>query len=194
MLYSDFDFVQEFKENWNKRIKKFRNGCFILSLLMIVIGLACFFFPVKTFHVVKILVSMIFIGFGICTIISYCLTTFYFKDPIVIIIGVTHILFGILLFEIPADITAMSLTIMLAVMLLFYGAEKISFSRRLSFFGIIDTSVYTVSGILTIILSIIFMIIPMTSAIVINYMIAAYLIVDGIILLIETMNMKKLEN
>lgn len=194
MLYSDFDFVQEFKENWNKRIKKFRNGCFILSLLMIVIGLACFFFPVKTFHVVKILVSMIFIGFGICAIISYCLTTSYFKDPIVIIIGVTHILFGILLFEIPADITAMSLTIMLAVMLLFYGAEKISFSRRLSFFGIIDTSVYTVSGILTIILSIIFMIIPLTSAIVINYMIAAYLIVDGIILLIETMNMKKLEN
>lgn len=194
MLYSDFDFVQVFNDNWNKKMKKLRGGCFILSIVMIIIGLACLFFPVQTFEIVKILVSFIFIGCGVYAIVDYCLTTSYFKDPIVIIIGVTHILFGILLFEIPADITAMSLTIMLAVVLLFHGAQKISFSRRLSFFGITDTSIYTMSGILTIILSIIFMIVPMTSAIVINDIIAAYLIIDGIILLIETVNMKKLDN
>lgn len=98
-----------------------------------------------------------------------------------------------MLFKIPAEITAMSLIIMLAFILLFYGAQKIAFSRRISFLEILDTHIYTINGILTIILSIVFLLLPLTSALVINYIIAAYLIVDGITLFIEAINMKKLK-
>lgn len=192
-MYSDFNFVEEFKKDWNEKIKKLRWTCLILSILMIIVGFVCLFFPIKTFNVMKIIVSIVFICFGIYSIVTYCLTTLYFKDPIIIMIGITHILFGVLLFQMPTEITAMSLTMMLAIMLLFYGAQKIAFSRRLSFFGLIDTNIYTMSGIMTIMLSIIFMVLPLTSAIIINYIIAAYLIVDGITLFIEAINMKKLK-
>lgn len=192
-MYSDFNFVEEFKKDWNEKIKKLRWTCLILSILMIIVGFVCLFFPIKTFNIMKIIVSIVFICFGIYSIVTYCLTTLYFKDPIIIMIGITHILFGVLLFQMPTEITAMSLTMMLAIMLLFYGAQKIAFSRRLSFFGLIDTNIYTMSGIMTIMLSIIFMVLPLTSAIIINYIIAAYLIVDGITLFIEAINMKKLK-
>ena len=192
-MYSDFNFVEEFKKDWNEKIKKLRWTCLILSILMIIVGFVCLFFPIKTFNIMKIIVSIVFICFGIYSIVTHCLTTLYFKDPIIIMIGITHILFGVLLFQMPTEITAMSLTMMLAIMLLFYGAQKIAFSRRLSFFGLIDTNIYTTSGIMTIMLSIIFMVLPLTSAIIINYIIAAYLIVDGITLFIEAINMKKLK-
>lgn len=192
-MYSDFNFVEEFKKNWNEKVKKIRGACFILSILMILVGIVCIFFPIQTFHFMKIIVSIVFIGFGIYSIVTYCLSTSFFKDPIVFMLGMTHILFGMLLFQIPTEMTVMSLTIILAVLLMFYGAEKLAFSRRLSFLGIFNTRTYTMSGIMTIILSIIFMILPLTSALVINYIIAAYLIVDGITLFIEAVNMKLLK-
>lgn len=192
-MYSDFNFIEEFKKNWNKKVKKIRCACFVLSVLMILVGIVCFFFPIQTFYVMKMIVSIVFIGFGIYLIVTYCLSTLFFKDPIVVMIGITHILFGVLLLQMPPEITAMSLTIMLAILLMFYGAEKLAFSRRLSFLGIIHTNIYTVSGVLTIILSVIFMILPLTSALIINYIIAAYLIVDGMTLFIEAMHMKSLK-
>lgn len=194
MIYKNFDFIEEFRNDWNKKVKKVRLICFLLSILMIVIGIFCLFFPIKTFNTMKIIVSIIFISFGIYSIMTYCLTTLYFKDPIIIMTGITHILFGVLLLQIPSEITAMSLTIMLSIMLLFYGAQKIAFSRRLRFFGLIDTNTYTISGTMSIILSIIFMILPLTSSLVIQYIIAAYLIVDGITLFIEAINMKELKD
>ena len=56
----------------------------------------------------------------------------------------------------------------------------------------INTGSYTFSGVLTILMAIIFLILPWTSAILINYIIAAYLIIDGVTLLIEAINMKKI--
>lgn len=193
MIYNNFDFIDELKNDWNKKIKKVRLICLLLSIVMIIIGVLCIFFPIKAFDVMKIIVSIVFIGFGIYSIMTYCLTTFYFKDPVIIITGITNILFGVLLLQIPAEITAMSLTMILAIMLLFYGAQKIALSRRLRFFGLIDTNTYTISGVMTIILSIVIMILPLTSAVAIQYIIAAYLIVDGITLFIEAINMKKLK-
>lgn len=192
-MYSDFNYIEEIKKNWNKKVKKIRCACFVLSVLMILVGIVCIFFPIQTFYVMKMIVSIVFIGFGIYLIITYCLSTLFFKDPIIVIIGITHILFGMLLLQTPPEITAMSLTIMLAILLMFYGAEKLAFSKRLSFLNIMHTNTYTVNGILTIILSVIFMILPLTSALIINYIIAAYLIVDGITLFIEAMHMKSLK-
>ncbi|MGN1182241.1 MAG: HdeD family acid-resistance protein [Faecalibacillus sp.] len=192
-MFSDFHYLEEFKKDWNKKVKKMRIICLLLGLFMIIAGLACFFFPVQTFQVMKSIVSMIFILFGICAMISYCMTSSFFKDPIIMMIGIIHILFGLLLWKMPKDVTAMSLTMILAILLLFYGAQKISFSRKLRFLNILSPHTYTLSGITTIILAIVFMILPLTSALVINYIIAIYLIVDGITLVIEAINMKQLE-
>ncbi|WP_273398963.1 HdeD family acid-resistance protein [Traorella massiliensis] len=192
MFYPGFDFEEEFKQNWNRKVKRMRWICLLLGLLMIGVGVACIFFPIQAFDVVKTIAAVIIIGFGVYSIINFCLTSSYFKEPIHVITGIINILFGILLLQTPSEITAMSLTIMFAIMLMFYGAEKIAFARRFSFFGMINTGSYTFSGVLTILLAIIFLILPWTSAILINYIIAAYLIIDGVTLLIEAINMKKI--
>ena len=188
----DLDFIDELKEKWNRQVKKVKIGCLILSTIMIVAGICCIIYPLETFNVMKIIISIVFISFGIYHMIAYCMSSVYFKEPINIITGLIHILFGVLLIKMPPEITAMSLTLMLAILLLFSGAEKISFSRRLSLFGLWDTSKYMYSGILNIVLAVVFIILPISSVLVINYIIAAYMIVHGISLLIEALAMKKL--
>ena len=129
---------------------------------------------------------------GIYSIVNYCISTSFFKDPFAIVHGIINILFGILIIETPSIITAFSLTFMFALILLFYGTEKIAFLQKLKYFNITNTGAYTFSGVINIILAIIFFILPLTSTIAINYIIAFYLIVDGITLFIEAINMKKI--
>lgn len=90
-------------------------------------------------------------------------------------------------------LTAVTLTYILAFILLFYGAEKIAFAQRLKYFRIMDTKPYTLSGIVMIIVAIIFFILPVTAALAINYIIAFYLLVDGVTLFIEALNLKKID-
>lgn len=192
-MYWDFNFIDEFKENWNRRMKKIKIFYFILSIAMIVVGGVSLCFPIQTFNVMKIIVAIVIIGFGIYSIANYFLSTSFFKDPFAIVHGIINILFGILIINTPSIMTALSLTFMFAFILLFYGTEKIAFSQKLRYFRIINTSTYTLSGVLNIILAIIFFILPLTSTILINYIIAFYLIVDGITLLIEAFSMKKID-
>ena len=114
------------------------------------------------------------------------------RFAIVVAGALVNILFGILIIETPSIITAFSLTFMFALILLFYGTEKIAFLQKLKYFNITNTGAYTFSGVINIILAIIFFILPLTSTIAINYIIAFYLIVDGITLFIEAINMKKI--
>lgn len=190
-MYWEFDFINEFKENWNRRIKKIKTLYLILSIIMIIAGCACIFFPIQTFSIVKFIVAIVLIGFGIYSIVNYCISTSFFKDPFAIVHGIINILFGILIIETPSIITAFSLTFMFALILLFYGTEKIAFLQKLKYFNITNTGAYTFSGVINIILAIIFFILPLTATIAINYIIAFYLIVDGITLFIEAINMKK---
>lgn len=129
-MYWEFDFINEFKENWNRRIKKIKTLYLILSIIMIIAGCACIFFPIQTFSIVKFIVAIVLIGFGIYSIVNYCISTSFFKDPFAIVHGIINILFGILIIETPSIITAFSLTFMFALILLFYGTEKLLFYKN----------------------------------------------------------------
>ena len=82
---------------------------------MIIAGCACIFFPIQTFSIVKFIVAIVLIGFGIYSIVNYCISTSFFKDPFAIVHGIINILFGILIIETPSIITAFSLTFMFAL-------------------------------------------------------------------------------
>ncbi|WP_294580104.1 HdeD family acid-resistance protein [uncultured Thomasclavelia sp.] len=192
-MYWDFDFIDEFKSNWNKRIKKFKILYLILGIVMVIAGICCLAFPIQTFTVMKVIVALVLIGFGIYSIVNYCLSTSFFKDPFTIVHGIINILFGLIIITTPSIITAISLTMMLALILVFHGTEKIAFASKLKYFNISNTGIYTFNGILNIILAIIFFILPITSAIALNYIIAIYLIINGITLFIEAVNMKKID-
>lgn len=189
----DFDFIEEFKNNWNEKVKKWKIIYIVLSIIMILVGIACLFYPIQTFEIMKIIVGIVMIEFGLYSIMNYCLSTSFFKDPFAVVYGIINILFGILIIAMPSMITALSLTFMLAIILLFYGTQKISFAQKLKYFRITNTGIYTFSGVVNIIVSIISFILPLTSALAINYIIAFYLIVDGVTLFIEAINLKKID-
>lgn len=189
-MFPDFDYIKEFKKDWNKKVKKMKILCMILSIFMIIVGIICLFFPMNVFSITKAIVSLTFIGIGLYFIIHYFLTSSYFKEPSIILLGLIHILFGILLFKMPKEMTAMSLTMMLSIVLLFYGVEKISLSRKLRYIGLFHSYTYSFNGMMTITLGILFMILPMTSVFIIDYIIASYFLVSGISLFIETIHIK----
>ena len=71
-----------------------------------------------------------------------------------------------------------------------FGIHKIALAHKLSWVGIQNDGWVIASGVLNIIAAVVFIVLPMVSSIMLNYMIAAYLLVGGVSLLIETAAMK----
>jgi uncharacterized membrane protein HdeD (DUF308 family) len=129
---------------------------------------------------------------GIYHFIAYSSMTCYFKDGMLIMSGILNILIGVMLFFMPVALTVQVVTFMLAFLLIFSGAQKISFASRLKYFRIPHTGSLTFSGVLNIILAVIFLLLPFMSALALNYILAAYLIITGAALFVEALGMHKL--
>lgn len=189
---SDFDYVQEMVDNWNSGRKRMRTACFILAAALILAGILTAAFPTGIFAVIQYLTAVAVIVIGIWHFISYSSMTYYFKDGMHIISGILNILIGVMLFIMPVTLTVQVITFMLAFLLLFNGAQKLSFASRLKYFRVPNTGSLTFSGVLNIILAVIFLLLPFVSALALNYILAAYLLITGIALLIEALSMHKL--
>ena len=179
---SDYDYIDEFTTQWNERYKKIKRIGIILSVVLILIGILCFAFPEKVFTTIQIIAAIGLIVWGACEIYSYITTTFFFRDAML----------GCLLCTMPVTITVSTLTFLFAFVLLVNGIQKITWGSRLSFFRVINTNYLSLTGWVNLLLGIIFMVMPFQSALVINYILAAYLIVAGISLLIEVVSMKRI--
>ena len=118
--------------------------------------------------------------------------TYYFRDYMLLLSGILNILIGVMLFIMPVTLTVQVFTFMLAFILIFSGVEKLSLASRLRYFRIPHTRSLTFSGILNIILAVVFLLLPFVSALALNYILAAYLIIIGAALLIEATGMHKI--
>lgn len=188
----DFNYVDEFTNKWNEKFKKIRNGGIILSLTLIGVGILCIAFPKQVFTTIQVLAALGLVLWGVGSIYTYFSTTYFFRDSLWLASGILNILLGFTLCTMPITFTVSTLTIVLAILLLVNGISKISFSSKLRFFQIIDTSFMNITGWLNIILGIIFVVMPLQSALIINYLVAAYLIFAGICLFIEVVSMKRI--
>ena len=149
-------------------------------------------FPKKIFTTIQIIAAIGLIVWGACEIYSYITTTFFFRDAMWLASGILNILLGCLLCTMPVTITVSTLTFLFAFVLLVNGIQKITWGSRLSFFRVIDTKYLSLTGWVNLLLGIIFLVMPFQSALVINYIIATYLVVAGLCLLIEAVSMKKI--
>ncbi|OUP83594.1 hypothetical protein B5F07_09990 [Lachnoclostridium sp. An169] len=190
---SDFDYVHEFMEHWNSQRRKVRTASCIAGILLIIAGILTIVFPVGIFAVIQYVAAAALIILGIYRLVSYASVTWHFKDPMLIVTGILNILLGILLLFMPVVLTVQVITFLFAFLLIFSGTQKISFASRMKYFRIGHTGALTFSGVLDIILAVIFLFLPFTSALTLNYIISAYLILGGITLLIEAAGMHKLE-
>ena len=189
---SDFDYVQELIDTWNKRRKKIRTAYIIIAAVLLIAGILTAVFPVSIFAVMQYFAAAAVIVIGIYHFVTFASMTYYFRDYMLLLSGILNVLIGIMLFFMPVALTVQVITFLLAFLLIFSGAEKLSLASRLRYFRIPHTGSMTFSGVLNIILAVIFLLLPFVSALALNYILAAYLIIVGIALLIEAAGMHKI--
>lgn len=189
---SDFDYVQELIDTWNKNRRKIRTAYFVIAAVLIIAGILTAVFPVSIFAVIQYLAAIAVIAVGIYHFITFSSMTYYFKDYMLLLSGILNVLMGVMLFIMPVTLTVQVTTLLLAFLLIFNGVEKLSLASRLRYFRIPRTGSLTFSGILNIVLAVIFMLLPFVSALALNYILAAYLVLTGAALLIEAAGMHKI--
>lgn len=188
-----FDYPQELRQNWNKRLRFMRLLALFLAVLMIILGVICFLYPVKTMGILEKCAACLILFMGIYGIISYYQTPFYFRQSFEILVGICNILFGGLLLFSPASLGLSTFSFLFAMISLIIGIGLLHFFSQLRFFGAIGMGWMIIDGILAILLAGILIIMPMTGPVMISYLLACYLCIGGIILFIETINMKDLK-
>lgn len=189
---SDFDYVQELIDTWNSRRKKMRAAYIIIAALLLIAGVLTAVFPVGIFTVIQYFAAVAVITVGIYHFVAFASMTYYFRDYMLLLSGILNVLIGIMLFVMPVALTVQVITFLLAFLLIFSGAEKLTLASRLRYFRIPHTGSATFSGLLNIILAVVFLLLPFVSALALNYILAAYLVITGIALLIEAAGMHKI--
>ena len=189
---SDFDYVQELIDTWYSRRKKIRITYFIIASVLLISGILTAIFPIRIFSFMQYLAAVAVIVIGVCHFVAFASMTYYFRDYMLLLSGILNILIGVMLFIMPVTLTVQVFTFMLAFILIFSGVEKLSLASRLRYFRIPHTGSLTFSGILNIILAVVFLLLPFVSALALNYILAAYLIIIGAALLIEAAGMHKI--
>lgn len=170
-----------------------RTAYFIMAAVLLIAGVLTAVFPVGIFAVIQYFAALAVIIIGIYHFVAFASMTYYFKDYMLLLSGILNVLIGVMLFVMPVTLTVQVITFMLAFLLIFSGAEKLSMASRLRYFRIPHTGSLTFSGILNIILAVIFLLLPFVSALALNYILAAYLLLTGAALLVEAIGMHKIE-
>ena len=136
---SDFDYVQELIDTWNRRRKKMRTAYFIMAAVLLLAGVLTAVFPVSIFAVIQYFAALAVIIIGIYHFVAFASMTYYFKDYMLLLSGILNVLIGVMLFVMPVTLTVQVITFMLAFLLIFSGAEKLSMASRLRYFRIPHT-------------------------------------------------------
>lgn len=187
------DMLSAYRDRWNRGFKAGKAFFIILAVLMILAGVVTFLYPLNLYAVVQAVVAAMLLVHGIMQVVSFIRATGLFKDPMLVVTGVLNALLGIVLLMLPTAFTATTLTFIMAFMLIMIGAERISHASHMRYFGMPGSGVTTVSGVLNIILGIVFLLAPIFSSVVLSFMVSAYLVGTGVTLLIEAISMKRIE-
>ena len=187
------DLARAFAEQWNQRLRSVRIASFIVSILMLVFGVLCVVYPIDSVRVLSIIAAAVIAAFGVFEIVDYCCLPVFLRNGGTMAAGILNILFGVLLLSSPSDVAVSTFALLFALMLLFFGVEEIVFATKLRYFGVKDCGWVIVSGVINLLASIVFLLMPFAGAVVLNYVLAIYLLVGGSTLLIEAFSIKDLE-
>lgn len=189
----NFNYPEELQKNWNKRLRSMRILALLLAILMIALGILCFMYPVKTMGILEKCAAFLILLMGIYGIVSYFNTPLYFRQSFELLAGICNIILGGLLLFSPASLGLSTFSFLFAMISMILGIGLLHFASQLRFFGALETGWMLVDGILAILLAILLIAMPMIGPMMISYLLACYLCIGGIILLIETVNMKNLK-
>ena len=190
---SDFDHVGDFVERWNASVRRTRTWTIVIGVLLVLAGLASAVAPLSIYALIQGVVAAALIAGGIGETVSYARTPELFRSPTMLVMGVLNALLGVMLLALPAYLTAGTVVFLLAFLFIISGAERITYARRMRYFGLPDSGLTTFTGVLNVVCGVAFLLMPAFSGVVIGYVIAAYLIVGGASLVVEGVSMRPIE-
>lgn len=193
MFDSDFDYKGDFIDRWNSRIKQAKAAMGVLGALLVVAGVFSAVAPYSLYSFIQVLAGVALFVHGGVQVISYFGTPEFFRSSALIVSGILNALLGIMFLLLPVYLTASTLVFLLAFLFILTGFERISFARQMKYFGLPNSTAGTVTGVINVILGVMFIAMPLYSSLVLGYVLAAYLVIAGITLLVEAVSMKRID-
>ncbi|HJA28955.1 MAG TPA: DUF308 domain-containing protein [Candidatus Olsenella pullicola] len=190
---SSFDHVGDFVERWNSGVRRARLWMILLAVALILVGMGSAVAPFGLYELIQTLVSVALVVGGVGQVVSYARTPELFRSATMLVMGVLNALLGVLLFVLPAYLTAGTIVFLLAFLFIIAGAERITTARHLRYFGVEGTGLATATGVLNIVAGVVFLLMPAFSSLAFSYVLAAYLVVGGVSLLAEALTMHPIE-
>lgn len=189
----NFDFRREFVDKWNKKIHSLRITGIIIGLLMIICAILCMIYPIKSVALICTIGAALILVWGVYQIIDYIAASPLFRWTGNLVSAICNLLIGILLLCSPIEMTINTFAFIFGFILMIFGINKLLFAYQLSFFRVESYGWVIFTGILNILAALTFIIAPMVSTVVLNYILSAYLLIGGIALLVEVIEMNDLK-
>lgn len=187
----DKNYKETFRDYWNDNVRQYKRNNWIAAVLMIVLGVLCFIYPVRSILAMEIIASILLIVIGVAEIVSYARAPIFFRVGGRILSGILNIIVGLLLLFSPAETMITTFAFIFAISLMTLGIEFIAMHNRAKFFGEENAGWLMFSGIVNIIFAVILMLMPNLS-IAFSYVVAIYLIMGGITAIVNAVSARKL--
>ncbi len=156
------------------------NWLLFVSLIMIVVGVYTWFHPVGAMMALALYLGIIMILVGIGYLWAYS----RWKNSWDLALGIIDILVG-LVFVSNLGITAATIPVLFAFWALFVGVMQITASFEMKAAGMLNWKWVAISGLVSIFFAFVMVYMPIVGAITITILMGAYLIIYGLVGLVE---------
>lgn len=193
MFRFNYEFESQVVDKWNKKVRLLRSAGGIIGVLMIVLAVFAIIFPFESLALVGKFIGLIFLILAIYRFVDYLATPSFVRYPGNLVIVICNLLIGLLFLSSPLELTVNTISCVLAIVLLIYGINRLTFSYRLGLLGVVDAGWVKTVGVISVIMAVILLIAPMIMTVIINYIIAGFLLTGGVGLLVEVLEMNDLK-
>ena len=161
-----------------------------MAAALVLLGIALLLCPQSIVLWIERGIAVILGLVGILEIVDYLSTSTLFRQSLTIVRGLLDLVIAVLLLRADAAQVITMLSFILGISALLIGIHKLDYAMKLNYFHVAGSGMAILGGLLSILAGIGFLISPLSSAIVLTTLIAAYCILGGIALFIEMLSFK----
>lgn len=180
----------EMQDKINRKLRSLRRLGLVLAVALVVLGIVLLFCPQSVVLWIERGIAVILGLVGIVEILDYLSTSALFRQSLTIVRGLFDLLIAVLLLRADAEVVITVFAVLLGVSAIVIGIHKLDYAMKLNYFRVEGSGMAIAGGVLSVIAGICFLISPLSSAIVLTTLIAAYCILGGIALFIEMLSFK----
>lgn len=180
----------EMQNKINRKLRSLRRLGLGLAAALVLLGIALLLCPQSIVLWIERGIAVILGLVGILEIVDYLSTSTLFRQSLTIVRGLLDLVIAVLLLRADAAQVITMLSFILGISALLIGIHKLDYAMKLNYFHVAGSGMAILGGLLSILAGIGFLISPLSSAIVLTTLIAAYCILGGIALFIEMLSFK----